>query len=796
MRAIGAGTAGRFVRLGLFAACLCAAVPARAQAATADEICTLDTPVAALPDEATLADRTARIERAMTRGGLPFTLQSALAIDGSGDAAETQRSSGAAPSNRSLAAYCAAAGEAARTLSEGNQFQAHAYLVSAFRRAEQSDLSRLGARSAYRLGLVHVSDPASLSGAAAVQFADGLGAGNGPDRACALLRGLDVSQMFGKAFSAVALECANGRALAAGDYDLAALSSLRLARLAVESADLLVAAPDAKAYGGQVALDALVPARSIADPVTAARVTGRLIEAALDAGLDDYGALGDAIAQMDAAGTDPGIAAFAAALRGRLAMATGSDATGHFQRAIEFESQRALPSRMPDWLLLLAATDRARRYEHVASAYRALEAVRPFLPAIDPLSQESTFALRMQAVYEAAVDAELSSASGDDPARIAKAQDILESYRQAEIQDLFGADCAPPATPFTPADLRGREIVLYPVLLEDRIELLYASAAGSEGASRFHRLPPQSIDRGDVEQTVATMLSLGERDHDQSWAAASSRLYTLLIAPIEAQLGEGTTLIIVPDSGLRAVPFAALRDGAGRYLVQRAQLTVAPALAYLQPGAAAANRDPDVVAAALSQEVVVSGGAFSKLEFTVPEARAVADVEKGASGSGRLIVNFSKAELERVLVREPVDILHLATHAAFNGGSDRSFIVAADQLMRLSELRDLIVARRTRGSGLDLLVLSACETAVGDDEAAMGLAGAAVQAGAVSALASLWQVDDIGTAQLMTTFYQGLRAGKSKAAALRDAQIAMIDGDPATADPWIWSAFTMLGGWR
>ncbi|WP_198045846.1 CHAT domain-containing protein [Novosphingobium aquimarinum] len=796
MRASGAGSAGRFVRYAVIAGALFAATPCWAETATADSICSLEPPSGTLPDEATLKDRTARIERAMTRGGLPFTLQSAVAIETPDDDAPAGRGS-TKPSDRSLAAYCAAAGEAARTLSEGNQFQAHAYLVSAFRRAERADLSRLGARSAYRLGLVHVSDPASLSGAAAVQFADGMGAGNGAEQACAMLRGLDVSQMFGKAFSAVALECANGRALAAGDADLAALSSLRLARLATTSPDLLVAAPDARAYGGRVALDAFAPARAIADPIRSATVTGRLVETALDAGITDYAALDKAIGDMDVAGAgDPGVAAFATALRGRLALATGADATGYFQRAIELESQRALPSRLPDWLLLLAATDRAHRYEHVASAYRALEAVRPFLPAIDPLSQESTFALRMQAVYEAAVDAELARATGDDPARIAKAQDILESYRQAEIQDLFGADCAPPATPFTAADLRGQEIVLYPVLLEDRVELLYASAARGDGSPRFHRLPPRSVGRGEVEQAVAALLSLGERDHGESWAAASAALYALLIAPIEPQLGEGTTLIIVPDSGLRAVPFAALRDADGRYLVQRARLTVAPALAYLQPGDATITRSPDVVAAALSQEVVVSGGAFSKLQFTVPEARAVADVEQGASGSGRVIVNFSKAELERVLVREPVDILHLATHAAFNGGSDRSFIVASDQLVRLSELRDLIVARRTRGSGLDLLVLSACETAVGDDEAAMGLAGAAVQAGAVSALASLWQVDDIGTAQLMTTFYQGLRAGKSKAAALREAQIAMITGDPAQADPWIWSAFTMLGGWR
>jgi CHAT domain-containing protein len=85
---------------------------------------------------------------------------------------------------------------------------------------------------------------------------------------------------------------------------------------------------------------------------------------------------------------------------------------------------------------------------------------------------------------------------------------------------------------------------------------------------------------------------------------------------------------------------------------------------------------------------------------------------------------------------------------------------------------------------------------VGDEQAAMGLAGAAVQAGAVSVLASLWQVEDVGTAALMSEFYTGLRSGKSKSDALRAAQLSMIERGGSSADPWVWAAFAMLGGWR
>ena len=141
-------------------------------------------------------------------------------------------------------------------------------------------------------------------------------------------------------------------------------------------------------------------------------------------------------------------------------------------------------------------------------------------------------------------------------------------------------------------------------------------------------------------------------------------------------------------------------------------------------------------------------------------------------------------------------MLHLATHASFNGRSDRAFIVANGETILLSELRQILAQNRTRGDELDLLVLSACETAVGDDEASMGLAGAAVQAGARSAIASLWPVNDAGTAQLMTNFYQLYRDGRSKSAALREAQLALITGGGMNADPNIWAAFTLLGAWR
>ena len=141
-------------------------------------------------------------------------------------------------------------------------------------------------------------------------------------------------------------------------------------------------------------------------------------------------------------------------------------------------------------------------------------------------------------------------------------------------------------------------------------------------------------------------------------------------------------------------------------------------------------------------------------------------------------------------------MLHLATHAAFNGRSDRAFIVARDGLIRLAELRELIERSNARGETLDLIVLSACETAIGDDEVNMGLSGAVVQAGARSVIGSLWQVSDIGTTRLMAEFYRRYGAGDLRSSALRDAQLALIRGGGEHASPNVWAAFTLLGAWR
>lgn len=756
-------------------------------------LCSTDTSAQGI-DTVRLARTVAAVEAVLARRGV----DPAIATDATWLNAPV--AGGATLSAIDRARTCAAAGESLRLSPEGNQAQAKAFLLSAAQTARTAGDSGLAARALYRLGLASLSgDTATGAGtrgvqvsapAKAIQTTEPAGE-PADDDACAALDRPGFVRLAGRFAARVALDCAASRARAAGDAPLAALAALKLVRIGIAQAAASPAtARRTRSSVAPVAIRALGDARAIADPDLRADLTARLVEAALDVGNTDAERLTAAVASLDGA---PTTAAFASALVGRIALVRGDRdaAAAAFQRAIFLEGQRAQPTRMANWLLLLADAEPTRRAALVLQAYRALEAVRPLLPATDPVTEESTFAIRMRPVFEAAVAAELAEVGGArEPARIASAQRIVEAFRQAELQNAFGSNCVPSSDPVDPARLRVGEVLLYPILLDDRVELLVV-AGGSGGDAQYTRLAGGArMTRDAVARLVDDMVSSASRGTDEEWREAGRTLYDLLIKPVEAQLRSGGTLIVIPDGALRALPFAALTDSDGKFLIERTRLAVAPALAFSQPGSDRTTRPLSVVAASLEREVTLPAGVFAKLEGTGDEAGVA------AGPGGRVLSDFRESDLRAALSRGRVDVLHLATHAAFNGRSDRSFIVANGESIPLADLRALIGASRTRGDELDLLVLSACETAVGDDAASMGLAGAAVQSGAESAIASLWAVNDTGTVALMKGFYSAYREGAGKAEALRRAQLAMIAEGGVRAQPGIWAAFILLGGWR
>ena len=145
-------------------------------------------------------------------------------------------------------------------------------------------------------------------------------------------------------------------------------------------------------------------------------------------------------------------------------------------------------------------------------------------------------------------------------------------------------------------------------------------------------------------------------------------------------------------------------------------------------------------------------------------------------------------------------MVHLATHGVFNSDREKTFILTWNGQLDIDQLRKLLQSTGLgRRRPIELLVLSACETAEGDDRAALGLAGVAVRAGARSTVATLWQVNDVAMSMLMQQFYQELvKPNVTKAEALRQAQRSILKdaNNSDHAKPYYWSPVVLIGNWQ
>jgi CHAT domain-containing protein len=291
----------------------------------------------------------------------------------------------------------------------------------------------------------------------------------------------------------------------------------------------------------------------------------------------------------------------------------------------------------------------------------------------------------------------------------------------------------------------------------------------------------------------------------------AAQLYQWLIAPIEPELQAAKidTLLFSMDAGLRGLPVAALHDGK-QFLVEKYSLALIPSVSLM-----------DTRYQPLQGKQVLAMGAS---EFTNQKPLLAVPVELSEitqhlwQGKALLNQEFTRDNLMGQRSNYSYPMIHLATHGEFKSGEiSNSYIQLWNEKLHLDELRNL----RLNNPPVELLVLSACRTAVGDEKAELGFAGFAVAAGVKTAVASLWYVSDAGTLGLMAEFYQHLADAKIKAEALRQAQLAMIRGDVRIEEgelrqtgiragvtlppellkegyhnlkhPYYWSGFTMIG---
>jgi len=364
-----------------------------------------------------------------------------------------------------------------------------------------------------------------------------------------------------------------------------------------------------------------------------------------------------------------------------------------------------------------------------------------------------------------------------------EARETVELFKVAELRDYFRDDCVDTAlSKITKLDVVSQTaVVVYPILLPDRIELLVSLPSGLKRVS-----VPVGIDR--LTQEVRQFRRRLEKRTTREYLPHAQQLYDWLMRPLEADLKASgiDTLVFVPDGPLRTIPMAALHDGK-QFLISKYAMAITPGLNLTDPRPI--KREGAKVLAVGVTEAVQG---FPPLPNVLAELEALRSLFPVTTLVDR---EFLVAKFEEKLKEERFTILHIASHGEFSSEPGKTFLLAFDGKLTMDRLDQYIGLFKFRDDPLELLTLSACDTAEGDDRAALGLAGVAIKAGARSAVATLWEINDVAAAGLVADFYRGLQDPSiSRAAALQRAQVKMLS-DPRYEHPGFWAPFLLINNW-
>ncbi|MBI4741802.1 MAG: CHAT domain-containing protein [Betaproteobacteria bacterium] len=434
-------------------------------------------------------------------------------------------------------------------------------------------------------------------------------------------------------------------------------------------------------------------------------------------------------------------------------------------------------------------------------------------------------------------------------AYLRRARDTIELIKQSELQDYLGDRCTVEAVRHGGAGggvangvatIPPGTAVLYPIIFRDRVELLMETASG------ILRRPVQVP--GSVVREAALTFAADLRDGEAGYLPRARQLYDWLLAPFEAVVLEQKihTLVVVPDGALRLVAMGALHDGS-RFAIEKLAIgTVTglsitntspapervfqsliagvsefgPVVDKLEKGGAGRALAPDMAGRGASRGLSArqplraigtppaatakTAGPETAENRTraLREALALPGVKEEIAAIGKILPGASMLDAEftvegfrREAETKAHQIIHIASHGVFGGAADTSYILAYDDVLTLDGLQSLLKSDQFRKTPIELLTLSACETAEGNDRSPLGISGAAIKARAKSVLGTLWPVEDNAARRVMETFYRGLTAsGLSKAEALRRAQVELLRSE-AFAHPFYWAPFLLVGNW-
>lgn len=495
--------------------------------------------------------------------------------------------------------------------------------------------------------------------------------------------------------------------------------------------------------------------------------------------------------------------------------------------------------------LLAAAGD----YREALAAYEVLaahiERIRQDMP-INSADGRSTFHVTLEPIYLGFADLMLQNLGTLQPeelqVRLRQIRNVVEQIKQTELQDFMGDRCAVEAVQGGGVGhVAAGTAVLYPVIFPTRLEMVLETQQGLT-----HFSVPVAADH--LRRTAGD-LAASLRGEQADVMPAARLLYKWLIAPLQPSLEAQKvhTLVLVPDGVLRMVPLAILHDGR-QFMLERYATPMVTGMSMTNtqtprkgridalvagvsiPGPVLQNMSAAISAAELRRAEVAPASGNAEVRRFAQTFERGAHATRSAGTPGALTA-LSTEELRERLALPGVEaevralhdildsevllnagftvahfkqeagsgdyrVLHIASHGMFGGSAETSFIMAYDDLLSVNSLQELLHGERYQSHPLELLSLSACETAEGNDRAPLGMSGAAIKARAKSVVGTLWPVDDRAAREVMTQFYRGLASGLlSKSEALRQAQLALLQ-NPVTSDPFYWAPFVLIGNWQ
>ncbi len=432
------------------------------------------------------------------------------------------------------------------------------------------------------------------------------------------------------------------------------------------------------------------------------------------------------------------------------------------------------------------------------AAFNTLQSLRNDLV---PISRDGQFDFRdkIEPVYREFVDLLLQ---GNEPSQgnLKQARDVIEALQVAELDNFFRDGCVVVnkaeeidaiADKYDPT-----AAVIHAIILPNRLAIILKLPGQSE--LEYH---VTAVSEETIRNTLKKLGGyLEERGKNPDVIRTAKQLYQWVFKPIELSIDKNLnveTLVFVLDRPLQKIPMTILHDGKQHLIQKKYDIVLAPGLQLTNAKERQDTRFKDIK--------LFAGGVDEKqLPIEDVEFEAIKNLKEEINGIDKVMPvkkrllnsEFTIAKIRQLIALENYSIIHIKTHGQFSSQPEKTFLVAYRSFLRSKDLDNLV---KTGSEGdrhtIELLVLSACQTAKGDDRATLGLAGLAVRSGARSTLSTLWKADDEATTKLMVHFYNELRKpGMKMARALHTAQKILIEQD-GYKDARTWANYVLIGNW-